>query len=82
MGKGGGGGGKTTTQTTTPWWGIQPYLARITDKPELKGQPLKGLYSDAQQWYEGNIPQFYPDTTIAPQSPETEAALQVRAMRG
>jgi hypothetical protein len=59
-----GGGDSTTTsvQKADPWEGVQP--------------ALKELYSGALSNYQSGGPQYYPGSTIAPQSPTTQLAQQ------
>lgn len=73
----GGGGSKSTPQTTTqstsssPWSAQQPYL--------------KEIFSEAQNQYQSDTPQYFPGQTVAPFSPETEqaqAAIYNRATTG
>lgn len=67
------GGGKpapsttTTTQTSEPWEEQKPYLTEI--------------FSEAQSQYEQPGPEFYPDSTVVENSPETEAALAMQTNR-
>lgn len=71
MSKGGGGGGGTTqTQTVQkadPWSEQQPYL--------------KYGFQQAQDIYQGGAPGYYPGQTVAPFSPETNAALDAQTSR-
>src|SRR5882672_1880990 len=68
----GNGGNNTTTQTSTPWSGQQPYLS--------------GLYQQAGNLYNnGSVPQYYPGSTVAAQSPQTlqaQQATMARSMNG
>lgn len=57
-----GGGDTTTVQQSDPWSGQQPYL---TD-----------LFRQAQGQY-GNLPQYFPDATYVPFSPQTELGLNM-----
>lgn len=57
----GGGSGNTTTQTE-PWGGQQPYL--------------RDLLAQAQQWYQGGGPQYFPGSTVAPLTGDETAAQQ------
>ena len=72
MGFGGGGGGSTTstvTQNADPWSGIQPYLQQAAGD-------IGNLYNNGQLNY-----QYYPNSTIAPQSGVTQQALQAQIDR-
>jgi len=60
MGSSGGGGTTTQVQKADPWSGQQPYL--------------QDIFSQAQQKYYGGQPQYYPGTTVAPQTEATTAA--------
>lgn len=53
---GGGGGSTNTIQSTTPWAGQQPYLNNI--------------YSGAQNLLASQAPQYFPDSTYAPVTPQ------------
>lgn len=55
----GGGSGNTTTQTE-PWGGQQPYL--------------RDLLAQAQKWYQGGGPEFFPGQTVAPLTKDETAA--------
>jgi hypothetical protein len=72
MSSGGGGGGDTTTvQKADPWAGQQPYLAYG--------------FQQAQKNYDSGGPQYYPTSTVADFSPQTQQALQLtqdRAVAG
>lgn len=60
--------GKTETkQTSDPWSAQQPYL--------------KQAFSEAQNLYENNNPQYYPDSTVASQTPMQEMAINMQAAR-
>lgn len=64
-------GGSSNTTTTTrsdPWSGAQPY---VTD-----------VLSEAQNLYRSNTPGYYPGSTLAAQSPETQAGIGALASRG
>ncbi len=66
-----GGGGGTQRTRTEPWSGQQPYL--------------QDVFGQAQRLYRQGPQQFFPGTTVAPFSPQTQAALnmeQARAMGG
>ncbi|WP_461521443.1 hypothetical protein [Porticoccus sp.] len=71
-GKGGGGGGKTTTvEKADPWVGQQPYL--------------KDVFAEAQNRYQSGGPQYTPDATYVPFSPQSEMAMKLtegRALYG
>lgn len=62
--KGGGSQTTTTTQNQQPWAEQQPYL-------------LQG-FEEAQKQLQGPSPQYYPDSTVVPFSPESEAAMGMR----
>lgn len=65
---GGGGGGNTTTvQKSDPWSGQQPYL--------------KDVFSQAQNQFNSNTPQYFPNSTVVPFSPETQTALNLTTLR-
>jgi hypothetical protein len=61
------GGGNTQTSVSEPWTGQQPYFSDIM--------------SQAQQWYYGGGPQYYPNSTVVPFSPQTEQALGMMEQR-
>lgn len=64
----GSGGNNTTTQNSSPWSGQQPYLS--------------GIYQQAANLYnQGSVPQYYPGSTVAAQSPETLQAQQMAMSR-
>src|SRR5437879_4252290 len=70
MGKGGG-GSTNTVQKADPWAGIQPYLSQ--------------LYGNASGYFSGGGPQYFPNSTVAPQADATNQALvmgQQRATQG
>lgn len=71
MSKGGGGSsGTTQTQTVTkadPWSEQQPYL--------------KQGFQQAQEIYNQGAPGYYPGQTVAPFSPETNAAMEAQTNR-
>jgi hypothetical protein len=71
MGFGGGGGSQSSTvsQKADPWSGIQPQLLDAA--------------KDTQNLYKQGLlnPQYYPGQTIAPQSQETQQALQSQIQR-
>lgn len=70
MSKGGGSSGSTQTQTVTkadPWSEQQPYL--------------KYGFQQAQDIYQGGAPGYYPGQTVAPFSPETNAAMEAQTNR-
>lgn len=56
----GSGGGGTTTTNTTPWSGQQPYLT--------------AGFAQAQNILNSDQPQYYPGSTVAPQSANTQSA--------
>lgn len=60
----GGGGSSTTTQKSEPWEGQQPYL--------------KQGFAAAQNEFQSGKPEFFPDSTVVPFSPETEAGLDIQ----
>lgn len=68
---GGGGGGYPATQTTIqqadPWTGQQPYLT-------------KG-FAEAENRMLNYTPEFYPDSTVVPFSPETLQAMDLTTQR-
>lgn len=77
MGGKGGGGSSGATQTTStvekadPWSGVQPYL--------------QDVYARAQGWMRSDNPQYFPESTIGPQAPETldaQALMKQRAVYG
>lgn len=73
FGKGGGSGGgtQTTVQKSDPWSGVQPYLTDI--------------FSQAQNQYRSNQPQYFPNQTYVNFAPQTTQALglaQNRALQG
>lgn len=57
MGKSSGEQSTTTVQKADPWEGVQP--------------ALRELYSSALSNFQGPGPQYYPNSTVAPQSPTT-----------
>lgn len=62
---GGKGGGNTTTTTNSaPWGGQQPYLSQ-------QFQQAQNLYNSGQL-----APAYYPNSTVASQSPYTQQAIQ------
>ncbi|HEX7766349.1 MAG TPA: hypothetical protein VF443_06510 [Nitrospira sp.] len=66
-----GGGGTNTVTKSDPWSGVQPYLA--------------SLYQRGHEYSFTPGPQFYPNSTIAPQSSDTLQAqnmIRSRAMLG
>ena len=69
MGKGGGSGGGTTQTISKadPWSGIQPFLTGS------EGQ--KGIYQLGADWYNSQDPSYYPGSTVADRSWETEVGL-------
>lgn len=78
-GKGGGGAQNTTTSTVAePWQGVQPYMTG----GDIDGRPIRGAYPIAQGIFEGGPPGFYPGSTLAQQSPYTQAAIGLQAERG
>jgi hypothetical protein len=67
-GKGGGGSSGGTQQViNTPWSGQVPYLQQ--------------LFQQAQQNYNKGGSQYYPGSTIAQQSPQTQQAIQIETQR-
>jgi len=71
MSGGGGGGDTTTVQKADPWGGQQPYLT-------YGFQQAKNLYNTGG-------PQYFPNSTVTPFSPQSELALQLtqnRALAG
>src|ERR1019366_4731960 len=58
------GGGQTSTSTSNsaPWSGQQPYLTQG--------------FQQAQNLYNSSSPQYYPGSTVAAQSPQTQAYQQ------
>lgn len=63
----GGGGSTNTVQKADPWKGVQPFLTNF--------------YPAAQDWYNSDVPGFFPNATVAGQAPETLQAQQMAAMR-
>lgn len=61
LNSGGGGGNTTTTQKSDPWSGIQPYLSN--------------LYGNADAYFKGGGPQYYPGQTVAQPTGATNQAL-------
>lgn len=61
------GGDTTTTQKSEPWAAQVPYL--------------KDIFSEAQRLYRGSGPAYFPNSTVAPMSPELEMALRAQAAR-
>src|SRR5438132_926767 len=71
MPSGGGGGGTQSTQTvekSDPWSGQQPYLTT-------------GFKQAQDVFLNDPPPEFYPNSTVVPFSPETNAALQLQTQR-
>lgn len=69
--KGGGGGGGDASRTNDPWAGLQPYL---TD-----------AYAQAKALYDSGGPEYYPNATYVPFSPQSQMAMQLgqnRALMG
>ena len=64
---GGSRGSTTTVQQTDPWKVQQPFLADI--------------FGEAQRLYDAPGPLYFPDPTVAPFAPETQAALRAQAAR-
>src|SRR3990172_4081117 len=64
---GGSRGATTTVQQADPWAGQQPFLADI--------------FGEAQRLYDAPGPLYFPGATVAPFSPETQAALRTQAAR-
>lgn len=62
------GSSTTVKNVTDPWSGIQPFL--------------KSGYQDAQNIYKGGAPGYYSGELIAPQSANTQTALQNLGQRG
>src|SRR5262245_31573306 len=56
-GSGGGGGTQTTIQKSDPWSGQQSYLTTA--------------YEEAKKLLDNPAPQYYPNSTVVPFSPET-----------
>lgn len=67
MSGGGGGGSTNTIQKADPWKKVQPYLEE--------------LFPVARQWFEGPNPQYYPESTVAGQAPETLASQYLATQR-
>lgn len=57
-------GSSTTTQRTEPWEGQQPFLRQG--------------FQAAQNEFQSGRPEFFPDSTVVPFSPETEAGLNMQ----
>lgn len=66
-GSSGGGGDTTTVQKADPWAGQQPYLTYG--------------FQQAQKNYDRGGPQYYPTSTVAPFSDQTQQALQLQQNR-
>ena len=62
-----GGGGGTQRTRTEPWSGQSPYL--------------QDVFGQAQALYRGGPQRFYPGPTVAPFSPQTQAALDLETQR-
>ena len=58
----GGGGGQSQTTSTEPWKEQKEYL--------------KDVFSEAQDWYGGDNPQYFPGQTLAPFTQQQTDALQ------
>ena len=58
-----GDGGGDGSQTNTPWAGLQPYL---TD-----------AYAQAKALYDSGGPEYYPNATYVPFSPQSQMAMQL-----
>lgn len=58
----------TTKNISEPWSGVQPFL--------------RTAYGDAENIYRGGAPGYYPGNLIAPQSANTQTALQNLGQRG
>lgn len=58
----------TTKNVSEPWSGVKPYLS--------------SAYQDAQNIYKGGAPGYYPGNLVAPQSANTQTALQNLGQRG
>jgi len=67
MGGSSGGGQNTTVTKSDPWAGQQPYL--------------KTGFEQAQQQLNSSTPEYYQDSTVAPQSETTQQAMQLQAQR-
>ncbi|MBX6322977.1 MAG: hypothetical protein IRY94_14200 [Rhodospirillaceae bacterium] len=63
----GGGSSQTTVQKSEPWKEQVPYL--------------KEIFNEARALYRSNKPSYFPKSTVAPLSAETEAALAMQAAR-
>lgn len=57
----------TTVQKSDPWSGQQPYLTEG--------------FKAAQQEFRSGRPEYFPDSTVVPYSPETETALNMRTQQ-
>lgn len=64
---GGGGGTQTVQQNADPWSGQQPHL-------------LHG-FQQARQLYDQGGPQYFPDSTVIPFSPQSETAMNLQQQR-
>lgn len=65
---GGGGGTNTIEKSAEPWSEQKPYL-------------IKG-FEGAQQYLEGDKPQYFPGSTVAPQGAQTQQGIQSLAQFG
>lgn len=63
----GGGGTSTTVQKADPWAEQKPYLTEG--------------FAEAKNWYEGDNPQYYQDSTVAGLSPATQSAIDLQTQR-
>lgn len=60
-------GSNTVTESADPWEGLQG--------------PLANLYQSSTQWFEGNEPEYFPDSTVTPLSVDTRTALGLQKDR-
>lgn len=84
MSSGGGTSTTTTTEQTGPWSPQQPYLldAFAQARDQYYGaNPITGP-NGIQMPDPNATPQYFPGSTVAPLSPETQQALQLQADRG
>ena len=72
---GGGGGDGDTVQRSEPPTYVKPY---ITGDPK---QGILGVLPEAQRLYEGDMPQYFPGSTVAGFSPAQMQAMQLTANR-
>lgn len=66
------GGDQEVVQTTAPWGPQVPYLIGGRNNT---GQQVPGLFPLAAQWLQGGGPSFFPNSTVAPLAPQTNAAI-------